>query len=397
MIEFLTSGITGASIGQMVIYTLIVTHITIVAVTVYLHRCQAHRALEVHPALAHFFRAWLWLTTGMSTRAWAAIHRKHHAKCETPDDPHSPQTRGLKTVFWRGAELYRAESKNAETLAKYSHGTPSDWLEFKVYERFPWQGVGFTLVLSFILFGFPGVSIWAIQMLWIPVLAAGVINGIGHYWGYRNFDCPDASRNISPFGILIGGEELHNNHHTHATSAKLSNKWYEFDIGWMYIKIFSFLGLAKVKKVAESPKFSSESKPVLSLTTVQAVVNHRYDVMARYASSMRKAFRSEVAALKQKAANAQERKVLSKGTKLLSIDESKLCDVQRAELAQLCAQSKMINTLVEMRTELRQIWEKTNLSREQMLVQLQAWCERAEQSGIRWLEDMSIRIRRYAA
>ena len=397
MIEFLTSGITGASIGQMVIYTLIVTHITIVAVTVYLHRCQAHRALEVHPALAHFFRAWLWLTTGMSTRAWAAIHRKHHAKCETPDDPHSPQTRGLKTVFWRGAELYRAESKNAETLAKYSHGTPSDRLEFQVYERFPWQGVGFTLVLSFILFGFPGVSIWAIQMLWIPVLAAGVINGIGHYWGYRNFDCPDASRNISPIGILIGGEELHNNHHTHATSAKLSNKWYEFDIGWMYIKIFSFLGLAKVKKVAESPKFSSESKPVLSLTTVQAVVNHRYDVMARYASSMRKAFRSEVAALKQKAANAQERKVLSKGTKLLSIDESKLCDVQRAELAQLCAQSKMINTLVEMRAELRQIWEKTNLSREQMLVQLQAWCERAEQSGIRWLEDMSIRIRRYAA
>jgi stearoyl-CoA desaturase (Delta-9 desaturase) len=397
MIEFLTSGITGASVLQMVIYTLIVTHITIVAVTVYLHRCQAHRALEVHPALAHFFRAWLWLTTGMSTRAWAAIHRKHHAKCETPDDPHSPQTRGLKTVFWRGAELYRAESKNKETLVKYSHGTPADFLEFQVYERFPWQGVGFTLVLSFILFGFPGVSIWAIQMLWIPVLAAGVINGIGHYWGYRNFDCPDASRNISPFGILIGGEELHNNHHTHATSAKLSNKWYEFDIGWMYIKIFSFLGLAKVKKVAESPKFSSESKPVLSLTTVQAVVNHRYDVMARYASSMRKAFRSEAGALKQKAANAQERKVLSKGTKLLSIDESKLCDVQRAELAQLCAQSKVINTLVEMRAELRQIWEKTNLSREQMLVQLQAWCERAEQSGIRWLEDMSIRIRRYAA
>ncbi|MCE2745871.1 MAG: fatty acid desaturase [Burkholderiales bacterium] len=397
MIEFLTSGITGASIGQMVIYTLIVTHITIVAVTVYLHRCQAHRALDVHPALAHFFRAWLWLTTGMSTRAWASIHRKHHAKCETPDDPHSPQTRGLKTVFWQGAELYRAEAKNPETLARYSHGTPNDWLERQVYERFPWQGVGFTLVLSVILFGFPGVSIWAIQMLWIPVLAAGVINGIGHYWGYRNFDCPDASRNIFPWGILIGGEELHNNHHTHATSAKLSNKWYEFDIGWVYIRIFSFLGLAKVKKVAESPKFSSENKPVLSLVTVQAVVNHRYDVMARYASSMRKAFRSEVAALKLKASNAQERKVLAKGTKLLSMDEAKLCDVQRAELAQLCAQSKMINTLVEMRAELRQIWERTNLSREQMLVQLQAWCERAEQSGIRWLEDMSIRIRRYAA
>lgn len=395
--DFLTSGITGASLTEMVIYTLIATHITIVAVTVYLHRAQAHRALDVHPALAHFFRAWLWLTTGMSTRAWAAIHRKHHAKCETPDDPHSPQTRGLKTVFWQGAELYRAEANNAETIARYGHGCPNDWLENNVYERFPWQGVGVTLVLEFILFGFPGVSIWGIQMLWIPVLAAGVINGIGHYWGYRNYDCVDASRNIFPWGILIGGEELHNNHHTHATSAKLSSKWYEFDIGWMYIRIFSFLGLAKVKKVAQRPRFASKSQASLDLVTVQAVINHRYDVMARYASSMRKAFRAEAARLKQQAQSAQERSVLAKAKKLLSIDEAKLSDAQRMELEQLCAQSSLIRGLVEMRRELRVIWERTNLSKEQMLTHLQQWCEKAEQSGNQWLQDMSLRIRRYAA
>lgn len=396
MYEFLTSGLTGASVTQMVIYTLIVTHITIVAVTVYLHRAQAHRALEVHPALAHFFRAWLWLTTGMSTRAWAAIHRKHHAKCETPEDPHSPQTRGLKTVFWQGAELYRAESKNTETIRKYGHGCPNDWLETQVYERFAWHGCAITLFTSFALFGFPGVSIWAIQMLWIPVLAAGVINGIGHFWGYRNFDCPDASRNISPWGILIGGEELHNNHHTHATSAKLSSKWYEFDIGWMYIQIFSLLGLAKVKKVAEAPKFFRSGKGALDLASVQALVNHRYDVMARYARSMRKAFRAEAAKLYAQAKNAEERSVLVRAKKLLSIDEAKLTTEQKASLDALCKQSPLILHLVEMRRELRDIWEKTNLTREQMLVQLQAWCERAEESGNRWLHDMSMRIRRYA-
>jgi len=397
MLEFLTSGLLGASLTEMVVYTLVATHITIVAVTVYLHRAQAHRALDVHPALAHFFRAWLWLTTGMSTRAWAAIHRKHHAKCETAEDPHSPQVKGLKTVFWKGAELYRAEASNKETLARYGHGCPNDWLENQVYERFPWQGVGFTLVLEFLLFGFPGVSIWGIQMLWIPVLAAGVINGVGHFWGYRNYDCVDASRNIFPWGILIGGEELHNNHHTHATSAKLSSKWYEFDIGWMYIRLFSAVGLVKIKKVAERPRFASKSEARLDLATVQAVVNHRYDVMARYASSMRKAFRSELASLREQARSAQERNVLAKAKGLLSIDEVKLSDVQRQQLEQLCTQSALIRGLVEMRRELRQIWEKTNLSKEQMLVQLQAWCDKAEQSGNRWLQDMSLRIRRYAA
>jgi stearoyl-CoA desaturase (delta-9 desaturase) len=230
--------------------TLILTHVTIAAVTIFLHRCQAHRGLDLHPAVSHFFRFWLWLTTGMVTKEWVSIHRKHHAKVETADDPHSPQTRGIETLLLRGAELYRDEAKNTETLAKYGHGTPNDWLERNLYTRFSWQGVGVMLVIDLALFGPIGATIWAVQMLWIPVTAAGIINGIGHYWGYRNFACNDASANIVPWGIIIGGEELHNNHHTYATSAKLSNKWYEFDIGWMYIRILETLGLARVKRIA---------------------------------------------------------------------------------------------------------------------------------------------------
>lgn len=394
MLEFLTSGLTGSTITEMVVYTLIATHITIVAVTVYLHRAQAHRALEVKAPLAHFFRLWLWMTTGMGTRAWAAIHRKHHAKCETPEDPHSPQTRGLKKVFWEGAELYRAEAKNTETIRKYGHGTPDDWLENKVYSAFPWQGLGLMLVIDFLLFGFPGVTMWAIQMIWIPFWAAGVINGIGHYWGYRNYDCPDASRNVFPWGIIVGGEELHNNHHTHATSAKLSSKWYEFDIGWMYIRIFSALGLVKIKKVAEAPKFKSAAS--LDLASVQALINHRYDVMARYAGNMRKAFKEESTRMLREARSAEERGMIVKAKKLLSLDEAKLSVEQKASLAELCKRSQVIHTLIEKRRELREIWESTNLSKEQMLANLRAWCDNAEKSGIRWLEAMSLRIRRYA-
>ncbi|MDX1667918.1 MAG: fatty acid desaturase [Limnobacter sp.] len=394
--EFLTSGLTGASVWAMVAFTLIATHITIIGVTVYLHRAQAHRALEVKAPLAHFFRLWLWLTTGMGTRAWAAIHRKHHAKCETPEDPHSPQTRGLKKVFWEGAELYRAEAGNKETLAKYGHGTPDDWLERHVYGRFTWHGCAITLFANFALFGFPGVSIWAIQMLWIPVLAAGVINGVGHFWGYRNFDCPDASRNISPWGILIGGEELHNNHHTHATSAKLSSKWYEFDIGWMYIQIFQFFGLVKVKKVAKAPKLAASDKKLLDLASVQAVINHRYEVLARYARTMKKAFNEEAHRLMQEARSEEERSLIVRARKLLTKDELSLSPEQKKYLADLCSKSEIIHKLVEMRRRLREIWERTNLSSEQMLINLQAWCDEAERSGIRWLEEMSVRIRRYA-
>ena len=239
IIEFLSTGLTAwTSIWTPVIVGLVFTHITIAAVTIYLHRAMAHRALDLHPLVSHFFRGWLWLTTGMQTKDWVSIHRKHTAKCETEQDPPSPQTRGIKKVFFEGAELYRAEAKNQETLDKYSHGCPDDWVERNVYSRFTWQGAGLMLIANWLLFGLgAGTTIWAVQMIWIPVTAAGIINGIGHYWGYRNFDCEDASRNVLPWGILIGGEELHNNHHTFATSARLSNQWYEFDIGWLYIKL----------------------------------------------------------------------------------------------------------------------------------------------------------------
>src|SRR5690349_15162697 len=250
-----------------VIVTLALTHVTIAAVTIYLHRCQAHRGLDLHPAVSHFFRFWLWLTTGMITKEWIAIHRKHHAKVETADDPHSPQTRGINTVLLRGAELYREESHNLETLAKYGHGAPNDWIERHLYTPHTWKGVGLMLIIDLVLFGPIGATIWAVQMLWIPVTAAGIINGIGHYWGYRNFACADASTNIVPWGIIIGGEELHNNHHAYGTTAKLSSQWYEFDIGWLYIQTLVFFRLATVRKVAPQIRFD-RSKAVADLATL---------------------------------------------------------------------------------------------------------------------------------
>ena len=280
-----------------VVVALALTHVTIVSVTVFLHRHQAHRALELHALPSHFFRFWLWLTTGMVTREWVAIHRKHHAKCETVEDPHSPQTRGLRKVLWEGAELYRAEAKNVETLQRHGHGTPDDWLERKVY-RHSILGVAIMLVIDLVAFGPLGLTIWAVQMAWIPFWAAGVVNGVGHFWGYRNYDCEDASRNLLPWGILIGGEELHNNHHSFATSAKLSAKWYEFDIGWMYIRVLELLGLAKVRRTIPRPTFG-EAKPVPDLDTLQAIVNHRYDVMTRYARSLGEVFADEARRLRE--------------------------------------------------------------------------------------------------
>ncbi|RJF99167.1 fatty acid desaturase [Noviherbaspirillum saxi] len=392
-LNFLSNGLTGASGWEIVAFTLIATHITIAAVTIYLHRCQAHRALDLHAIPSHFFRFWLWLTTGMVTKEWAAIHRKHHAKCETEDDPHSPVTRGIKKVLFEGAELYRAESKNKETVEKYGHGTPDDWVERNLYSKYSWQGVGLMLIIDLMLFGVVGLSVWAVQMLWIPVTAAGIINGIGHYWGYRNYDCTDAATNIFPIGIIIGGEELHNNHHTFGTSAKLSSKWYEFDIGWMYIRILETLGLAKVKKVAPEPKFNRE-KRVADLDTLQSVIANRYDVMAKYAKSIKRAWRDEMEHLAGK--GKLEHKFLKSSGKLLQREPGKLAAPQQQQLTELFAHSKALQTMHEMRVELGAIWERSNSSREQLLQQLQDWCARAEASGIRALQEFSLRLRSYA-
>jgi stearoyl-CoA desaturase (Delta-9 desaturase) len=257
-----------------VVYALAVTHITIAAVTIFLHRHQAHRALDLHPLPSHFFRFWLWFTTGMVTKEWTAIHRKHHAKCESAEDPHSPQVFGINKVLWEGTELYRKESRNQETLERYGQGTPDDWIERNVYTKYSVLGISLMMILNFALFGFVGITIWAVQMAWIPFFAAGVINGIGHYWGYRNFQPEDASTNIVPWGILIGGEELHNNHHAYASSARLSNRWYEFDIGWLYIRILEILSLAQVKKIAPKLKLDT-AKTRCDVATLQAVITHR--------------------------------------------------------------------------------------------------------------------------
>ena len=384
-----------------VVVTLVLTHVTIASVTIFLHRSQAHRALDLHPVVSHFFRFWLWLTTGMLTKEWVAIHRKHHAKVETPDDPHSPQTRGIETVFWKGAELYRAESKNLETLEKYGHGTPDDWIEHNLYTRFGWQGVGLMLAVNLALFGPIGATIWAVQMMWIPITAAGIINGIGHYWGYRNFACADASTNIVPWGIVIGGEELHNNHHAYGTSAKLSSQWYEFDIGWVYIRILSACKLATVRKVAPQLKFD-RTKVVADLVTLQSVITHRYAVLTSYARSLKDACAAELANRKIRppgavAANPTPDAPSARRIKhWLLVDAAKLTDFDRAKLAEALANSKALATAYAMRQDLGALWERSTESSEQLLARLQDWCHRAEASGLAPLAQFSLKLKRYA-
>jgi stearoyl-CoA desaturase (delta-9 desaturase) len=329
----------------------------------------------------------------MQTKEWVSIHRKHHAKCETSEDPHSPQTRGLKTVLWSGAELYMAEAQNRETLSRYGHGTPDDWIERNVFSRYVWQGCGLMLGADLVLFGAAGLAVWAVQMIWIPFHAAGVINGIGHFWGYRNYDAPDASTNIAPWGIWIGGEELHNNHHTYPTSAKLSSKWYEFDLGWTYIRLLQSVGLARVLRLAPQPQVA-EPKRAVDGETLQALIANRYDLLAKYARSLKQAYREEIAKLsdlsaEQRARYAGLKRWLRKG------DVTALPAAEQHSLAELMARSRVMKTLVEMRTELLSTWGKSSASREQMLAHLQDWIARAEASGIRALQDTALRIRSY--
>ena len=402
VLGFISGGLLQASWWQIVVVTLVLTHITIASVTIYLHRSQAHRGLDLHPAVAHFFRFWLWLTTGMVTKEWVAIHRKHHAKCEREGDPHSPMIFGINRVLFRGAELYRQEAENRETTAKFGHGTPSDWVERNIYTPYSAKGILIMLAIDVALFGAMGLTIWAIQMAWIPFWAAGVVNGVGHYFGYRNFASPDTSTNLTPWGIIIGGEELHNNHHAHGTSAKFSSKWYEFDIGWMYISILRFFGLATVKKVAPKLKLEAASKPAVDLQTLQGVITHRYEIMARYADLMNKACRQEMARLKPTRKSEAEASQCSwYGLKRVSgwlpLTEDNLQPEQRAQIDQVVTKSQSLATLVQMRRELGRLWESSSSSSEQLLHELQAWCQRAQQSGIDGLEQFANRLRRYAA
>jgi stearoyl-CoA desaturase (delta-9 desaturase) len=389
LISFLAHGLTGAAWWQVLLVALVFTHITIASVTIYLHRHSAHRALDLHPIASHFFRFWLWMTTGQVTKEWTAVHRKHHAKCEREGDPHSPVVFGIKKVFWQGAELYRAETKNQETLDRYGHNTPDDWMERHVYTKHSVIGVALMLIIDVALFGALGLSVWALQMAWIPITAAGIINGIGHWWGYRNFEATDASTNISPWGIVIGGEELHNNHHTYPTSAKLSVKPYEFDIGWMYISILQAVGLAKVKKLPPKLAFG-DVKPVADEKTLEAIIANRYEVMAGYAREMRAACQREMEGLKVRSADAS---ALNAARRWLHRDDDKVPAEVKPQLALARAEHPVLDKMVTMREELRALWSSTTSTREQLAADLQAWCRRAEESGIAALRDFSIRLR----
>ncbi len=389
LLSWAANGLLHFSWWQIILFTLVTTHITIASVTLYLHRSQAHRALDLHPVVSHFFRFWLWLNTGMVTKEWAAIHRKHHAKCETEEDPHSPQTRGIDEVLWRGAELYRIESRNKETLVKYGHGTPDDWMERNVYSKHSVMGVSLLMVIDLLLFGSAGLAVWAVQTAWIPFTAAGVINGIGHYWGYRNFEAPDTSTNISPWGLLIGGEELHNNHHTYPTSAKFSVKPYEFDIGWLYIRILETLHLAKAKKTIPVMHIGT-AQPVADEKTLEAVIAHRYQVMAHYARDLHAACKNEIATLKAKGADLS---AMQAAKRWLHRDAAQVPQAVQEQLAAARIAHPVLDKMVTMREELRQVWLSTNLSREQLARDLQLWCQRAEASGIAALSGFSHKLK----
>ena len=394
LLGFAARGLVDLPWWGYAIVAIALTHVTIAAVTIFLHRSQAHRGLDLHPVVSHFFRFWLWLTTGMVTKEWVAIHRKHHAKVETVDDPHSPQTRGIGKVLLQGSELYRDEAKNTETLARYGHGTPDDWVERNVYAKLLWQGIALMFIVDFVLFGSVGVTIWAVQMIWIPIFAAGIINGLGHYWGYRNFACLDASTNIVPWGIIIGGEELHNNHHAYGSSAKLSSRWFEFDIGWMYIRILAMLKLATVRKVAPQLRFD-RSKAVADLATLQAIITHRYAIATRYAKSVKAACVAEISALRARHGYV-DLPSLRRVKRWLASDETVLPERDRARFARALENSAVLQQIYHMRQELASLWGRSTESSEQLLARLQDWCHRAEASGIPPLAQFSLQLKRYA-
>lgn len=385
-------GYLNLSFWGYVVATLILTQITIASVTLYLHRHQTHRALTLHPIVSHFFRLWLWMTTGMVTADWVAIHRKHHASADVEGDPHSPVVFGIKKVFWEGAELYKVARKDKEMVAKYSHGTPKDWIERKIYSAHSSKGIFLMLFINLFLFGVPGITIWAIQMMWIPFHAAGVVNGIGHHWGYRNFECPDAARNIFPWGFWIGGEELHNNHHTFASSAKFSIKWWEFDIGWMYIRVLSFLGLAKVKKLP--PKLAMEKgKLQVDLDTVKAVIGNRFQVMSNYYKGVIRPI------LKQEKhshiENKEEKKLFARAGSLLRRESCLLNTRAKMRLSHLLEAREQLRIVYAYKQSLQNIWLKTASTQKELIEALQQWCRQAEESGLDVLRQFAQQLKGY--
>jgi len=386
-------GLLDLSAWGYVAAALILTHVTIASVTIFLHRHQAHRALSLHPIASHFFRFWLWLTTGMVTREWVAVHRKHHARCEREDDPHSPQHKGIWRVLFAGAFLYHKEAANAETLEAFGAGTPDDWLERNLYSKHRQLGIGTMLVADLVLFGaLPGLLIFAVQMAWIPFWAAGVINGVGHYWGYRNFETDDESRNIVPIGVLIGGEELHNNHHAYGSSAKLSNKWWEFDIGWLYIRIMEMLGLASVRRTAPRTSFAV-GRAAVDMDMLRAVVANRFHVLKLYGNRVvRPVLRAEAAALRR------DVKLRVARIRSLILREETALDVRRRrDLEAVLRSNATLRTIYDFKLRLKALWTQQAKTQQELLARLQAWCADAEASGIAALEEFARQLRAYRA
>ena len=382
-------GLLNLNFWGYVLAAFILVQISMMAVTLYLHRDQAHRSINLHPVLRHFFRFWIYCTSGMLTREWVAVHRKHHAFCETKDDPHSPQVYGLKKVLLEGAELYREETAVAETLETFGRGTPDDWLENNIYLRFPYAGIYLTLLANLGFFGVPGIIIFAVQMASMPLFAAGIINGVGHHSGYRNFECEDAATNIVPWAFLIGGEELHNNHHAFPTSAKFSVRRWEFDIGWAYISLFRVLGLARVNRTAPKPHIEAGLDGQVDIDNLKAIIVNRMHVLRDYTRHV------TLPVLSKERALASGSSTLHKARKLLVRRPVLLDDAAKKRLGEILSDNNALHTVYEFREKLHELWSGSNVSNELLLESLKEWCAEAEKSGIQVLEEFARRLRSY--
>ncbi len=389
-LSFAANGLTGAPFWLVVLYFILVTQLTIFSVTLYLHRSQSHRGVDFHPAVAHLFRFWAWLTTAMVTREWVAIHRKHHAKCETKDDPHSPQIHGIKKVLFHGVVLYQQACKDRESIEQYGAGTPDDWVERHVYAALPALGPTLMAIANMTLFGVVGLALWAIQMLWIPVLAAGVVNGLGHWWGYRNFETRDTSTNLTPWAFFIGGEELHNNHHAYPSSSKFSLRRHEFDIGWLVIRVLAACGLAKVIRTA--PALAERpNMPVPDMDTVRALLTHRFKVMSDYFHGV------IVPTVRIEAGRAEGRMELLRGKlkRALANDGRWLDERSRERMRLWVSERPALARVMDYQRSLSATLERSGRNGEALAESIRAWCDEAEKSGIAALETFARRIRGY--
>jgi stearoyl-CoA desaturase (Delta-9 desaturase) len=382
-------GVLNLNFWEYALVTFIMVQTTVTAVTLYLHRDATHRSLDLHPVMRHFFRFWIWLSSGMLTKEWVAVHRKHHSFSDEPGDPHSPVVFGLRKVLFEGKELYTEEANKPETLEKYGRGTPDDWIERNVYSRYWNLGIILMVLIDLVLFGVPGIIILAIQMMAMPFFAAGVINGLGHHSGYRNFECEDAARNITPWGVLLGGEELHNNHHAFPASAKFSVRSWEFDIGWFFIRVLEFLGLAKVIRTAPEPARVEPRR--VDLDTLRAVIVNRMHVLREYSRKV------TLPVLRAERARDRSESRLTRGVRKLLVRHPRLLDetgMQR--LKEILDSNPSLRTVHEFRERLQQLWSGANASNDRLLAQLKDWCAQAEASGVKVLQDFAMSLRGYA-